>query len=668
MRRTATYAGLICGFAFVLFFVASRPVSAKALCQCTCFDNTEITSLLRLPDPNDKTTLGCQEKVCPAAGQEQGLTQVKEETVYNSNTNRCICAFQKITQTIKYAPLSPGKQECLGDCSNVCGGQAKVIQNETTPKIVDAPCVPGKTADCKAGAFSIYEGVACVLQYTTQAGWPNNQKPACIVPLTPKNANLECKNYGGIAKGGTCGAIASGENPNTLLKARPFLNTNGSYGVTNYPGPYGSQNVNPYNDWIATMDADPNYGDPKKIPSGAGICYRLGAIYGGLPTYEGFNPAQSSAPFGVVPENDFVCLKKKTNTCGKLEPPSSIVDPSFPAKTSQFSCQRPVDYLANVKNFNFKGQDYSGNQNGFVEATCFPATGYEDACASLPNYRCCPQKKSGECFLDTDCSLDHSKICQGSSVAQLKSGTCVWNSTCDSNFNTVTLCGKQVTLEEALKDPTFEAQYKSAPWQFDVRRCRAATPQEQADYAICSAEIALPNAPRRCPKIGESCCRGANAKALCTCAADKAYGQGPTFWNDFTCIPINGIPSSEYVTLPNGQKQLKSFNEKDGKAGDPGNCLTSDLAKQGGGTQARCASGQYCCYAPAIKTASGEDYKSALLANQAASGAPCPKSKPEQDFTCIPKRLWVVWRRMGPGPRIPHHGRLFLVFGVFQLL
>lgn len=654
VRRFLALAGLSFGTILVSLLLFSAAASAKALCQCTCFDSSETTTLLRIPKSGTKESeklASCldTDKVCLTACTEQKLALSKDDTTYNPNTNRCLCACQKITQTTKYAPLAAGKTECLGDCSTACAGQANVFQDATTPKIVDAPCAPGSDVDCKAGAFSVYEGITCLSQPTTEQGWPNNQKPACIVPLTLKNANKECANYGGLAKGGACGEIASGENPNSYFKARPILNQDGTYGVTNYPGPYGSQTQAPYPAWKQTMDAE----NPtlKPIKSGSGICYRLGAVYGSVPAYKEFGPEEEQTQ-GGIPSNAFVCLKKKSNTCGKLDPPSNL---AVPGKASFYTCQRDTDYLA----------QFTNKDQNFLTQTCFPLIGsdgkgndYQDLCVTYPpgaGYRCCPSKgKTGGCLTDKDCSLDNSKVCYWPDCTQtdqiglqackakhaltFDTGTCVWNTVCDLQHNDAV-------------DTNSDA-WKNTPWTFDVRRCRVAAPTEVIDQSICSPESGLPSAPKRCPKAGEACCLSKNTKAISSCAADKSYNQGPaSFWNDFACISINGIPKSEYVTMPNGQQQLVAFNEtnpQQPKPKTPGSCLTSELQiKIGGvttGAKPRCPTGgQYCCYTPGIASNGGVDNKANLQAGWAYPPSdPCPSAKaggPLKGFKCLEKKV-----------------------------
>ncbi|HWR00207.1 MAG TPA: pilin [Candidatus Methylomirabilis sp.] len=649
MRRFATYAGLCCGFAFVLFFVVTRPVSAKALCQCTCVDSSETTSLLRLPKSGTTAAeklASCKTEVCGTACTDINSTQVEGETEYNATTNRCICACQATVKKTAYRALSAGKTECLGDCSTACGGQANVFQDATTPKIVDAPCVPGQSVDCKTGAFKIYDGVTCVLQKTTEQGWPNNQKPACIVPITQKNANLECKTYGGIAKGGSCGAVASGESPTTYYKSRPYVKTDGTYATYNFTA---DEQYGTYALWDVFLDNDSQYGDPKKIPPEAGICYQLGAKFGGQPSYEGFENASPG-----IPMYDYVCLKKKSNLCGHIEVPATYIG-GLTTPESAFTCQNPVDYASKFPN-------YTGGTGNIVTDTCLPNVGmspktnqnYADACASLPNYRCCPSKKPGACLFDKDCSLDGSKTCDGEDVLKFQYGTCVWNTVCDTeHYQTFDISGKQYTIDQVVAgnlNQMIVDTWKTAPWTYDIRGCRPASPQELADPNVCSGESPLPSAPRRCPISGQSCCRASNTKALSSCTSDlTSQVDASGFWSDFTCIPLNQIPQSEYVP---GTSNVKSFpfnpTAFNPASTDPtqGNCIQSDMPKlQGGqtvGSQPRCQTGQLCCYYPKIKTAADAQEialdQTAIAAGQQtqAHGECAPKAGPSE-YQCYTK-------------------------------
>jgi len=567
LRRIFALAGLSIGTFFVspvLFF--AFPAQAKNICSCTCFDSQETTSLLR-----EGTDLAsCKANVCPTACTEINSTQVEDETDFNPSTNQCVCACQITVKKLQYTNLTAGKTECLGDCSTKCGGQANVIQDSTTPKIVDAQCVPGNAADCKIGAYAQYEGVACVLRPDSDTvKWPNG-KPACILPINPKNANLECKNQGGIAKGGTCGFIGSGESPDSYYKSRPFFKTDGTYDVKNYTASIAS-----LGDWTSLLDnewrskfpADPPPSIAKDIPAGAGICYQLGAIYGGLPTYSGYTPPEGGA--GAVPENDYVCLKKKTDLCGHIDPPAN-----YPVRTParMFRCQLSVDYTAPYTTDDGKRTALD---------SCLTAEG---ACVQ-PGYICCPSRKPGSCLFDNECSLDKTKICyKPEGVDFLEYGTCVWNPICDP--------APEHNQNPALVDP-------AAPWLTDIRRCRAATPMEIADKEICSDEVPESIGPQRCPGSGQACCRPQNTAALSSCAADKTSGAGPdSVWNNFACMDETALPASEYVDMPDGRK-LQTLVETDtGYTG--GNCLPPASVKSGGGSQPRCPTGKLCCNTQAI--------------------------------------------------------------------
>lgn len=499
---------------------------------------------------------------------------------------KCIPSFDPKAQ---WTNLTEGNLDCRADCAEACGGSANLLDPETGGRRVEIACIPDSN-DCSKGSFSIYEGVNCALQYDSAdpnaaQTWPetSGQKPTCVVPLTPKNANIECAQFGGEAKGGTCGKLESGDNPNAYYKSRPNF---GGQGTTiNF-----SQNYT-FTTWEAALDAlrPGNRVDPTD-----GICYRYGVRFGGAPTYEGFDPGENgeNIGFGTTPTNKNVCLKPKRNTCGTATPPTGKYG-SLPARA--YSCQREVDVRIPA------GQS--------LDSVCFPVGG--DTCVASAGTRCCQGGAStiGECLVNSECSLDGSKICSN--------GKCVINDVCDP-----------------LRNQVIPASGRNTPWLFDQRRCRNATDVEKANSNICSPPGPTLSA---CPNTAQSCCRAPNPAVISGCASDFVVAAGSSsVFNDFTCVDSKEIPASQYITV-DGNRTLVGFDQpasswnQYSRTTPARHCLTTTVPKYDAsgrltGSVARCGSGSLCCNGPRLVELGGAASFGAV--NRAALGATCGAGAP----------------------------------------
>lgn len=551
MKRLGAFAGLVAAVAFAGFvlFVPQDVVLAKSACMCQCAQDRDTT----LKQPTGGSLQECQQNICPRQDVCNGAGNVSDAT-WNSGTNRCGCTCSTYTTDIRFANLTGGNPDCRADCSATCGGAENLITNG---RPVDIACIPGSN-DCRSGNFSIYEDTACVLQAASDPqNWSETfgQKPVCTVALTPKNANRECSVYGGIARGGTCGFLEDGQNIDGYFKSRPLLGAVG----TDFAGPYGT-----YAAWagIAEMRAPTN----GTIPANAGICYRYGVTYGGAPTYDGFDPGPNGENvLGAYPRYDYVCLKPKTDTCGTVQPPSGQT-PILPARS--YSCQIESQAVAAAG---------AGRTAGTI---CF---GGAELCASKPNTRCCQGGTGFEtCLVNSDCSLDGSKICS--------SGTCVANVVCDQNANAAVPANS------------------TTPWLYDQRRCRDATDVEKNDSDVCSPESILPLAASRCPNPRQACCRAPNPRMLSGCAADLVQDLGSaSIYNDFSCMTVGSLPTSQFIDV-GGRRQVAGIQNETGYTGGypsgqvtQPHCLTSTLPRYENGRVVgqvnRCGGGQFCCNA-----------------------------------------------------------------------
>jgi hypothetical protein len=592
----------------VWVFHASSAFAMNA-CQCGCFDSEETTSLLRVPSQS-ATTVAEKEAscsateataVCPVAC--KGVQKTFVEGEYNPNSNRCVCQCSTVTQTVKYAKLQPTQNDCKASCASTCGGSANVLPDPTITKVVSVDCITA--SDCAAGGW-VYEGIACSL--FPDKDFPGG-KPTCTVPVTKKNAQLECEYYGGIAKGkgSACAEIQSGENPNTYYKSRALFGREGK----NFP-----ETFTDYKKLNAALDALNGQTQPRD----AGICYRYGLKYGGLPEFQDETTGGSGEGFfSSEGSGHFLCVNKKRNTCGFVQPPGNMVPQNLPA--SAYTCQRPTEYNANNVNVDAYGNKVDASLTG-----CFgPTNGeqYADVCINDPGKLCCQSRPAGSCRSSKECSLDRSKVCVGPDGKELEGtqilnvtnvlyptiyGTCRWNTVCDPKHNQ--------PIENA-----------DTPWMYDHRVCRVASAAERANNEICSSESAITSMPRRCPNQSHSCCRPVNTEATGNCAMDKlaAYGSGgwaSSPYVDFACVDQNTLPTfsgsqqvtlrdgktvpvTYFVTTPDGSKHLvDDANINENKVGNGAGCLIGDVATKSGtvvvGTAPRCGKGKVCCNAKVL--------------------------------------------------------------------
>lgn len=580
----------------MFLFLQAPQAFAKPICLCSCVDAENFVTRLMPVTPDVGNTAYCQNNICDAACTAPYPVQLKSETYYNASSGRCVCACKNTAKTTKYAELTPGATDCNGSCASACGGPANLDPTQGSQQQKDAACVPDHPEDCNGGGPSVYEGIVCALRPvdTGETGWPDNVKPRCIVPVTPKNAKLECQNYGGIAKGGDCGELGAGDTPNTYFKSRPKFGKVGNDYLDFDTLVAWNAMLDQENTVASTMpdsktaqfflnltNVTPG-GGTVSIPADAGICYRLGAIYG----TSGQVGSTEPPPVGI-PSNKFVCLKKKTNTCGSIPwAGSSTVNSG-----KYFKCQKPEEYESNFP-----------SDTGHLGCI----SGHPEACASLPGYVCCPQK-SGGCYTDRECGAGMK--CEGPNILKLQPGKCTVNSICDD------------------KNPTW--------------KCRSATGVEQSTLTICTPNSTLPSAFPRCLRPYETCCDTLPANTLSGCAADlyvdpANYKTQPQ-WLDFYCAPIKDIPSQEWAgnTLrmfaANTQNFITLKGYVNNSAYTDGHCLTTSIVRPGTTESvSRCPNVSYCCSRTALEAENGASSLTASIQGRAASLASCsPTQNPD---------------------------------------
>lgn len=355
-------------FGIVMLFgmAAAAPVAeAKTACSCACTWGDD-------PAPAATTT-------------DDG----PGEAVNNGNQAPAPTSTSPVPVYYQWADLTAGNVDCRADCAVACGGLSEVVEGEYYAVTVD--CIPGRASDCtQSGAFSAYQGVNCVEQVPQEGevvrlpsevlARTGGRVPHCVVPLTPENANIECRRFGGDAAGGTCMPLP--QDISGYHVTRPNLGGQGSAQTfTNRDAvarPRGSDGLFP----VSATD---------------GICYRYGVRYGGAPTYEGFDPAGTSGSY--TPSSEYVCVTPKRNTCGTV--PYS--DGNTSAVAQSFSCRQPAEASGEL---------------------CFPSSRNGELCAGSPGTQCCQGATVfSSCYTDADCSDDRTSLC----VA----GKCVRNTVCD---------------------------------------------------------------------------------------------------------------------------------------------------------------------------------------------------------------------------------------------
>lgn len=579
--------------AFLLF--APDAEAAFSACQCSCIDPDNAVTLLRAPQGSAAEN----EAVCRSACEGSGHAYIDWELRVAENRLACTC--QNIEPNIEYQALTPGRSDCSADCAQACGGAAFVdpTQDQST-NIRQVDCI--RDDDCTVGEFRYFQDVSCTLFPTSDPNFPEGE-PRCVVPPTRENADIECQQFGGLASGGNakCVFISQGENVNASYITRPYLSGTGQYVTDNF---------NTYTSVEALWNALESNGLLLEQPGGnqPGLCYlygkNLGFDYSEIDIGEfiadvGAEIGESAFGIGTgadAPEasRKYICAKPKTNSCGVFDAPAGT-NPVIKPRTS-YSCT-PESQVTNRAEQCFP-DSWSGRA---ADGTPVEA---EDLCVT-PGTLCCAGLQG--CTSDAECGP----------YKQCVEGDCEWRSVCDTG------------------NPE--------------RRCRSATAAEKVNPDFCSPEFVVESAPDRCPISGQACCEAPDEAARSSCAADLSTntefaqaGDGND-WRDYLCVTTSDIPdfggsAGEWVTLPDGSRRLKSWQ-------NGGNCVTSDVpagGEIGGAAISRCGTGRVCCDPEAI----GLQERVAELEERPEEGFNCPRNT-ASIMTCKDPDLLVASWQLG---------------------
>lgn len=491
-----TATGFVFVLAFMFVFGTNGAQAAFNACACSCIDSEASTSLLRSVVPG-QTCL--QAYGSGSACTAPSVFVNAYEHNYPTLGDRCVIECSDFSTRTEWISLSPNKTDCRDDCTEACQGAANLdpTQNQNQ-NVYSVPCI--RDDHCSLGAFSVYEDVRCEYEQLTAGDdgygeWPDNVRPRCIVPPTLMNADKECREYGGEARGGLCIRIPSGTSPAGYFITRPYVNSTGAYSADTF----NETDLDSLNSRLDDWSGNP------------GLCMLFGLAEGVEFDIEeeipiGINIGEGTVdvgPIGTVSGSSrYICAKRKSNTCGSEPPTSALMSQNIRSAT-QFRCLVP-------------------ELNGISENYCFSESESQSLCVNDPGTMCCAQIAAG-CQDNADCYPP--KQCMNIDAAT-GFGECKFNPVCDP--------------------------------EHDDRRCRPADDPEKANSSICSPPLhTMSPFGTRCQNPSQACCNNGTPEAIGTCASDMAV-PGKT-WSNYTCVDPGDIPSSQFMTNLQGARELISW-------------------------------------------------------------------------------------------------------------
>jgi hypothetical protein len=491
--------GLVFALASAFVFVANDAQAAFSACACSCVDSGASSSLLRGLPGNGQT---CWDVCADQCASGSALLDAYRGT--GATADRCVCKCSSTETRTEWIPLSSGKTNCRDDCTEACYGTANLDPSQDqTRNVYQVPCL--RDDHCTVGQFSVYDGVKCqfVQLYDGDEGygnWPDNRKPQCAIPPTRMNADRECQEYGGEARGGLCMKIPSGTSPAGYYITRTYLQN----------GEYASHYFNITDPDVLNSQLDNwDMGSP-------GLCQMYGLMEDveydfedeieiGITIGEGIEVGTIAT---VEPSSRYICAKRKYNTCGSVTPPSNLADTAPYA--SMYRCVVPE--FVGISNPN--QACFSENQSR------------NELCVSSPGTRCCATVASG-CQDNADCLPP--KQCMDIDPAT-GYGECDFNPVCDP--------------------------------EHPDRRCRSASAAEKANYDICSPPLhVMDSFGTRCRNSSQACCNAGTPEAIGTCAADMVTGGKD--WDTYTCVEPEVIPDNQFWTNNRGDRELLAWDHPD---------------------------------------------------------------------------------------------------------
>lgn len=509
--------GSVFALAFVFVFGVSSAQAIFNACACSCIDSEDTgESYIRSTGSGS-----CQEEydaiqpplcVDPAVllnAYKRNFPSLITNPDDPSTGDRCVFECSNLDARLEWISLSPNRTDCRGDCTEACLGAANLdpTQNQNQ-NLFQVPCL--RDDHCSIGQFSVYEDVRC--QYTrlyesddatAYNYWPDHIRPQCVIPPTLQNADKECREYGGQAKGGLCIRIPSGTSPAGYFITRPYVNTSGVYTVENFDETdLGALNTLLDNSPTDEMGLCALYGLAE------GVEYDIADV---IPIGIKIGVGAETGPIGeVTGSSRFICAKRRSNTCGSITPTGPLS--TRVRSASQFRCLVP-ELL------------------GIDESYCFTRSESETLCVNDPGTRCCAQMAAG-CEDDLDCVPPRQCLDIDPSSGF---GDCGFNPICDP--------------------------------QNDDRRCRSASDPEKANDSICSPPLhTMASFGTRCINPNQACCNDGTPEAIGTCASDMAMDNpagGP--WGNYRCIDPSEIPASQYRQTVSGAVELIPWDSTDPK-------------------------------------------------------------------------------------------------------
>ncbi len=604
LRSLIAAAVSVCVF-MAVFAVAVQTAEAELqICKCACTDPDATRNLLRPP----RGSPAQNEAECVSAC--SGISAPYYDWEYRASDDRLVCTCLNPDASWEYRELSSGQLSCTADCAAACGGTAYVSSTQDmTRNIETVACLD--TSDCTPGAFRHFEDVTCSYSQTS-GDWPLGV-PYCNIPITARNADIECQLFAGEASGGTtnyfwgiggggdylgtgskCMFIGQNSNPNADYKTRPWLNADGEYQT-----PVSFDDENTIQDLYNALAQDnAKYGANRR----PGICTMYGASGDALPSetdisgiVAGIGQMALEDVLGTdlgpsaytPPENRYLCAKRKSNTCGLTTIPANKQVQTAASYTCMTEAQRAGAGITNESLYCI----------GENEGVTYQGTSLEgrDLCVNLVGGLCCAR---GGCQADIECGL----------FKKCDNGRCIPDPVCDPD-NPTRVCRSNVP----------------APERANPGRCT---------LAVGAASGLTVGVQPICPG-NYTCCEPQDSMMQSGCAAD--LWDNPDFqstWRDHLCVDPGDLPDSEWWINPaNGARQLRSYE-------NGGMCLTGAV-EVGASAEARCSGGKVCCHKDRVMLGNYWDF----LEERPENGMECDLEHPNPIKKCIsPDAIIFDWQ------------------------
>ena len=558
--------------ALVGAFVFGKETQAFNACLCSCVEDELVQTQLQ---PAPATGQSCTD-VCSAlpnwetSGQDAYIQIVSSG---GSAVERCACTFTEQTQNYVYQKVASTATSCSATCASACGGAQYVdSEQDQTSNVQNISCI--NASDCTTADFSRFQGVSCTYVPSEDASYPIGV-PTCTIPPTQENADLECQNFGGEAKGANarCMPVSALDNLQGMNITRPYLQgSDRSYAYTSYTGDYSSI------DQLRTVLDANGIALENSTTQYPGLCYLFGRVVGvdytdiDL-TSLGVNLFDQAAGTDIdnadYPDTSrrYVCVSPKHSLCGSIAPESDMEIQT----RSAYSCVSQNALTSSQASQYCFASSWTGTRVTSLNG--------EDVVQNLTSADLCTTQGTLCCASSYRCTSDYD--CGSYKSCNVTTGECEWNPVCDN--------------------------------QNPNRRCRNASSVEQNTASICTSESILQMSSALCPNPSQFCCEEPNQAALSSCAADMEGIVSNI--ESYACVDVDELPSDQWVLLPSGEQQIRSWQ-------NGGACITNDVPAEGvpgASPVSRCRVGSACCNAVTI----GYSQLTDSLAARPAIGASC---------------------------------------------